>query len=461
MGTFSLVGKGRHRPISVPQPVTNLVATALGTSIELTWDDDPAASTYRIYRNTVNDYTTATFHDQAENSWVHTNLTQSTVYYYWISKRISGNTGVKAFTSKSTGAFRTDIITPGLIGSPTVFYNANAENLMTTYSLNPGDVIVLQPGYYNTIDFMGYFNDITITSSNTGTVNISGRVNFGAEGQHHKFIGNLAVSKNITISSGLGGYFATSSRSSGDIYYRNLSLVDNFMGIQVEHRDSSDPEYASYLLDYQNLIIDNVTIDGTGQEAMYIGSNIISDHQIYGIIRNCTVLNNGRDGIQCRNGLFRIEYNTITGVGQNLETAHGHGILYGGGGGSTDINLKTWILNNEISDAYVYGIFINGYGYIWIEGNNVQSDIESAIFCKNYESDTEDILGIAFQHFTLKNNTWESNDPTDPHAVDIRRDNTKCIVTVHYYSTNTLVAGNKYIEDGVNGAANGITTVNL
>lgn len=453
----------RTKMVALPIPVKNLVATVLGTSIELTWDADPniGIGTYKIYKSTTNDVTTATYHAQTQTSYVHVNLTQSTTYYYWLSKVVGGKEGVKTeVVSASTGAYRTNIILPGTIGSPTSYFLSSVQNIMTLESLSPGDVIILQAGYYSSIDLDGYYEDITITSENTGTVYIRDRVNFGPLGKHHKLLSNLAVSKNIVIGDDINGYFGSSSRGSGNIIYRNLDFQNNVMGIQVEHRDSGDPEYSSYLLNYQNLIIQDCTINNTEQEGMYIGSNTITDHQIYGTIKGNTVSNCGRDGIQFRNGIFNVHDNDIATVGTGGNDSHGAGILYGGGGGSSDINQKTWIVDNTVTDARVYGIFVNGYGHIWIEGNIVDSNIESALYCKNYESDTEDIHGIGFQYFTVKDNSFDSSDPTDPHAIDIRRDNAKCPVSVDLY-TNTLVAGDLYIEDGVNGAAFGIVTRNL
>ncbi len=456
--------KGRRFSFTLPSGANgpeNFAAFSLGTAIELSWDAVATATNYKLYRNTVNNESTALLINTSnELEYVDIARAASTTYYYWVSAIVASLETTKTPIIKSTGAFRTDIILPGTLESPTGFYNPPGQNLMTTYGLSPGDVIVLQAGYYDQLYFTGYFDDITITSGSTGTVNILGFVNFGPEGKHHKLVGNMAANKNIVINSGLDGYFASSSRASGSIYYRNLDLQDNFMGIQVEHRDNTDLEYPSYLLDYQDLTIRDVNIDGTGQEAMYIGSNIVSDHQIYGVIRDCTVANCGRDGIQCRNGIFTIDNNTVTNVGTNAESAHGHGILYGGGGGSTNINEKTYITNNTVSDAEVYGIFANGYGYVWIEGNNIQSNTESAIYCKNYESNSEDILNIGFQHFTIKDNSLNTTDPSSPLSIDIRRDPVKCPVTVDLYSDNTLSDG-VYIEDGVNGPNNGITTNNL
>lgn len=443
----------------------SFTAFGLGTAIELSWNPVVGASGYRLYRNTVNNLGTAT---EINNSnvleFVDVNRLASTQYYYWVKSTVSGVDSAGASTSFVTGAYRTDIIVPGPnSGAATGFWLGPGSNFMTTYSFSPGDVIILNPGWYSTLDFMGYYDDITLCSSNTGTVNVTGRINFGPEGKHNKVVGNMAVTKNIVINSGLAGYFACSSRSSGINYFRNLDLQDNFMGVQVEHRETSDPEFGSYLLPYQNLTIRDINIDGTGQEAMYIGSNIISPHQIYGIIRDCTIANCGRDGIQTRNGLFTIYNNTINDVGMNGEDAHGHGILYGGGGG--DATLKTTIMNNTVHNAAVYGLFCNGYGHIWVENNTFHGGILTAptqaqfsgLFFKNYESNTEDILGIGFQHFTLKNNSFTTVH--GDHAVDIRRDNVKCPVTVDYYqSTMTLSPNDTYIEDGVHGAAYGIVT---
>lgn len=458
--------RGRKSAIvatAAPDAPENFTSLPWGDSVETTWDAVLGATSYKLYYNTVNNSATATLINNSNVlEYVHTGRAASTVHYYWISSVVGGIESTKVVTSRATGAYRTDIIN----ASNTAMWNPSGENFMTRFSINPGDVIMIPSGTYSTLDFNGYFDDITLCTQAGATVLVTGRINFGAEGKHHRVLGNLADAKTkFEVSSGLGGYFACSSRSSGDIYYRNMYLHNNFMGIQVEHRETTDPEYPNYLLNYQRLYIRDIDIDGTGQEAMYIGSNIISPHQIYGHIFNCNVSNCGRDGIQTRNGRFNIHDNTITNVGTNGEDAHGHGILYGGGGGSTNPAERTIIRDNVVTNAAVYGIFCNGYGYVDIIGNTTASGTLTAptqaqfsgIFFKNYESNTEDIQGVGFQEFTIKDNSFTTLHGS--HAIDIRRDNTKCPVTVNLYATtNTTSPNDTYIEDGVHGAAFGIVT---
>jgi hypothetical protein len=294
----------------------------------------------------------------------------------------------------------------------------------------------------------GYFEDIWIMSADDpGTVRIS-YTNFGKTGTGLKFVGHPNRNKNLLLQNiGTDVYFALHSRNAGDILFRNFKVDGAAMGVQ--HVIYPEEE-SSYTIDHVNLVIDNVEISNVDQEGIYVGSHIGSLIQHNAIIKNCVLTDIGRDGIQTRSGRFKIFNNTGTNIGTNGEDPHGHGILIGTSGGSTLYSERSIISGNTFTNVHYYGIFVNGFGYVDIENNTIQSG-NNAINTKNYESDTEDLLSIGFQTLMIKGNNLTGS----PNAIDIRRDPAKCPVTVNLYGDNTLT-GSQYIE-----TSNGIVLNNL
>lgn len=364
-----------------------------------------------------------------------------------------------------TGDYIAGIITTGGI------WNAPTENLMTTYGLRPGDCLTLPAGNINHIDLMGYYNRIWIMPSSSSVTTVT-RINWGDYGKHPSVSGTVGVSRNLVIQNSWGGYFASGCRGTGMVLYRNIKVQHCFMGIQVESRLKNYATFASFpgtgLFDFhyrdlstgiyyywdgdtyevtpfpiqlqvQNVYTGYVDVDSVNQEAFYYGADVGSDIHMDGVVEYCTTNNTGRDGIQCRNGRWTIRYCTVDSTGLNNEDAHGHGILIGGnGGGGT-----SYIQNCTVTNAWNYGLFSNGYDTIKFINNNVQSR-NAALLTKNYESDTEDILGIGFQYFYVDGNTFNTTVGTE--GVDMRRDPVKCPVGVYWCTNNTILDGARYIE---------------
>lgn len=145
MGVFSVRGRKSTLITGVaPDAPDNVTSLVLGDAIEIGWDTVPGATSYRVYRNIVNNSTTATLINDANVvEYLDTGRSASTVYYYWVSAVTSGVESSKVVTSKSTGVYRTDIITPGTLLAPGALWNPSGEDLMVRFGLNPGDVYLL------------------------------------------------------------------------------------------------------------------------------------------------------------------------------------------------------------------------------------------------------------------------------------------------------------------------------
>ncbi len=337
-----------------------------------------------------------------------------------------------------TGAYRTDIIAPG-----ESLWNPPEENLMTRFGLNPGDAIVLPAGRYGNIDIMGYQSGIWIMSDDVGTASVN-RINFGDFGENPKVIGNPNASKNLVIENSPGDhYFGLYCANTGNILYRNLLVRNCVMGIQVITEVAN---LAHYIRDYQNLQIYNVDMEDIEQEGVYSGFFQYSPIQITGLIRNVRTTRTGRDGIQGKNGTYQILNNTVTDTGLEGNNDHGHGIALGADGGGTHL-----VKDNSVTNAFTYGIFCSALGDVNIRGNTISAPNNSGFFGKNYNTDTEDPLGIGYQRFIFYGNSFTGN----PKALEVVRDPVKVPMTVDLYDNNTFT-GTQVIE-----TANGIVLNNL
>jgi hypothetical protein len=303
-------------------------------------------------------------------------------------------------------------------------WNPPDQDFNDAHGINPGDVVAIQTGEYGIVNL---HNARGITFINEG-----GPARFKYFSMYEKtkdmaIVGNVA--DDIVFSSPAN--FGSKCETTGNLTMKNIKVEGSTLGIQVVH----DPN-KTYLSNTVNLLVENVSVDGVGMEGMYFGHDVLGGPFITGEVKNCSVKNCGRDGIQVRNGRYNVNGNIVDNVGLNGESYHAHGILFGGNSsGGT-------LVNNKVSRASGLGVFINGYGEFVIDGNDISSSL-AAIFSNNYASDA-DLQKQNFQRLLIRNNKLFGGDGR---TLQIQRDVLKAPVEVEFYS-NTH-SGRLDIEAGV------------
>ena len=105
---YGIYGTGVNAAIP-PRVVYGVSATdTMGGYIDLQWDPVPGATSYKVYRNTVDDTVTATWINQATTTYVPkyadrtVGLAQGTTYYYWV-KATNAAGDSESFSVVTTG----------------------------------------------------------------------------------------------------------------------------------------------------------------------------------------------------------------------------------------------------------------------------------------------------------------------------------------------------------------------
>lgn len=279
-------------------------------------------------------------------------------------------------------ATHTNIIANGDFWGASIDFNASK-------GVAPGDTVILK-GNYGHIEF-GKINGVTFL--NDGPVTIKS-MNIYAGGRDIKLLGNgtAGLERGIKIQ---GTNFGINWEAVGSLEIGYVEIIGNAMGIKV----STQPN-VSYPLDYQSLYIHHCKIQGVGQEGMYLGRDELGGPFITGKVIQNSVSDCGRDGIQVRNGVFEVNYNSVTNVGLNGEGIHDEAILFGGNskGGICKGNIIQMVPGN--------GIFCNGAGEFFFVQNtmNVKGP---GIFTKS-PIVAEDLQKLGYQHITIQGNTITS-----------------------------------------------------
>jgi cell fate (sporulation/competence/biofilm development) regulator YmcA (YheA/YmcA/DUF963 family) len=269
-------------------------------------------------------------------------------------------------------------------------------DFMKEHNLNRGDTVVISQGTYGHTVISNCFG---ITFQNEGQVVFNGGFNFEMPSSDNKLIGNGTPGIKYGILIKNTEYFAGRWYAWGNMEIAFVAVKKAQMGFQVK----TEPDW-DYKKQPTRISIHDLLIEDVEQEMLYIGSDNLGGSYITGDIRRVTGRRSGRDGIQVRNGNFVIEDNDLKDVGLNNEAGHQHGILIGGNSNGGTIR------KNKVENAVGYGIFVNGFGNIFIECNEIINSGNSAVFTKNYEK-YEDLQKTGYQKFYIRNNTLHSRNP--------------------------------------------------
>lgn len=281
------------------------------------------------------------------------------------------------------GVVRSDIFTPGNS------YYLSSINFNSTYGLNPGDTVLLPAGTYGPIE-IGQATGITFKNSG-GVVNVP-YINIYGMAKDCSVIGNGHVGTTYGFNFTSPTNFGLGLRCTGTFEMAWFKSVGQNMGIQLLGNSGF-----SYAVNQQNMNLHDFWIEGTTNEAVYLGYHIVGGIYQNTIIQRGKFYNIGLDAIQCRNGYFEVLDNYCDGVGFGGDSSNGTFISIGGNTNGSKIQ------RNQGINIATNGVFINGWGTHEVSCNNVECGA-SGIWTKNYEY-TQDLQNVGYQTINEHDNT--------------------------------------------------------
>lgn len=318
----------------------------------------------------------------------------------------------------ASAKIRTDIFKPN---TPYTYENPG-QDFNKKHSLSVGDTVLLPKGYY---DWISIYQATGITFLGEDGA-IVGEMNFG-EMSSDIVIVNILFNNHSTNHKHL-----VQIHASGIVKVINCHFLNGQVGIHVAKTPTE--KTAKKTVD---LLIEGCNFRGSGQEAIYVGHDLLGGPFINGVIRNNVLRNITNDGIQIRNGSFLVEGNDLDSIGMGGSEGHAHGIPIGG-------NTKGAIVrNNKLRNVGYYGIFCNGYGDFLFENNDVESK-SSAIIVNNGYSKTQDLQKVGYQKFTVKNNRLKA---ANSYSLEAYYSKAFCPQTI-YWSNNTEINCKYFLRSG-------------
>jgi hypothetical protein len=233
---------------TLPQLTTpgSFAATAVSsTQVNLSWTDVANDSGYKLYRNTANDFATATLITTTAagaTSYSDTGRTYSTQYYYWIVAAGDGTTysdSAYATASATTTGLAVlsqnfDAVTPPAIPSGMfvsgggTLTSANAQSGANVFQFNE-DAVVERLG----------FDTLVATE---GTVTFKGKVRAGATSGLTQFSLAMRASSNSAFAgTTLYAMSLNFGYSGGNIYANGVSLKKMVSGTMVDASPTGTP----------------------------------------------------------------------------------------------------------------------------------------------------------------------------------------------------------------------------
>lgn len=278
----------------------------------------------------------------------------------------------------------------------TKHYNVlrNGDNYVSVFptTVRVGDTVVLK-GNYGVIEIT---NIDGVTFINEGIVNIR-YFNLWKGAKNVNLLGNQTAGlKYGIIITNTGEGFGMNWECVGNMEVAGIRITRGGIGFKL----STIPNTV-YPLTYQNMYFHDSQIDSTGQEAVYFGRDELGGPFITARIERIDVRFTGRDGIQVRNGTFKVNYNIVDSVGRKGEGWHDEGILFGGNTNGGEC------IGNTVRRVPGNALWINGYGTFKIDDNNLSSK-DASIFTTDAQQDAENIQRVMNQTFEITNNVLRS-----------------------------------------------------
>lgn len=310
----------------------------------------------------------------------------------------------------------------------------------------PGDTITLTGTYGDIV--LKTARGLTFINKTSQAVINSFTLNPGT--RDINLLGNGVPGIKYGIKISTAARFTLFWQATGDCEIAWLDLSGK-CGLFMKHCASESAVYGAFPQNFLNADVHDIDVHDTELEGIYAGCDELDLKVLINArIHNVTTRNTGNDGIQCRNGKFIIENNTVINPGARPAFAYDiEGILIGGN------TTHSTIRNNTVTGCNGNAIFNDGYGEQIIECNTLESKL-SAIYANNNHP-TEDLQRVGYFHLVIKNNTLIS--PQRP--IEVNYSSAGVRFTVDYTGNKTITNSAAYVDPGItfNQSGNGAAVI--